>query len=326
MAQLLASLVEGARGTCERVLLVLLLVLEVEIHAVRGDVEDLLRVHLLLLMQRDLVIELLQQLLRVRENVILIVVLLIVCPVLSVLLLEAGVYHGLILRKGSQLMIVVVAIELRLHRVPPQILRPLDEVGVLQVLPLFIDVLLIVVIVRRWYEWRSQLLLVEILPRKIRKPWMILDFVTATVAQSILRLSLDHFVDEVGGLDPPADRYFLLLNMDLLRENVVPDVLPRLAHVRPLPEHALVGEDADGEVVDGVRVILPAHYFRRHVPRRAGSVLRVLLPPVASDAEVGDAQVALVVDNEVLRLDITMYDLLFVAVLEAGDKTRHKET
>ena len=101
--QLLAGLVKRARRRSDRVLLIelLRLVLEVEIHAVGGDVEDLLRVHLLLLVQRNLVIELLEQLLRVRENVVLIVVLLIVCAVLPVFLLEASIDHGLVLGEGG---------------------------------------------------------------------------------------------------------------------------------------------------------------------------------------------------------------------------------
>lgn len=216
--KLLTGLVKGAGRSCDGVLLIelLRLVLEVEIHAVGRDVEDLLRVHLLLLMQRYLVIEFLQQLLRIRKDVVLIVVLLVVRSILSGLLVEARVDHGLVLSQGGQLVVVVVAIELGLHRVPAKVLSPLDEVRIFQILPFLVDVLLVVVVVRRWDERSPQLLFVQIFPREICQPRMILNFMASVVPQSILRLPLNHFVDEVGCFDAPADRYFLLLDMNLL--------------------------------------------------------------------------------------------------------------
>ena len=72
-------------------------------------------------------------------------------------------------------------------------------------------------------------------------------------------------------------------------------------------------------------MVLTAHNFWRHIAGRAGSVLRVLLAPITSDTKVGDAEVALVVDDQVLWLDITVNNRLFVAVLEAGDEAGHKE-
>lgn len=71
---------------------------------------------------------------------------------------------------------------------------------------------------------------------------------------------------------------------------------------------------------------MPAHYFWRHVAWRSRGVLRVLFSPITSDAEVCDAEVALVVDHEVLWLDISMNDLLLMAILKAGNKACHKET
>ena len=45
---------------------------------------------------------------------------------------------------------------------------------------------------------------------------MILNFMAAIEAQSVLRFSLYHLVDEVGGLNAPPDWHFLLLDVDLL--------------------------------------------------------------------------------------------------------------
>lgn len=90
--------------------------LEVQIHAVCTYVEDLLWVHLLLLVQRYLVVELLEQLLWVREHVVLLVVLLLLVVLFAIaFLVVPGVYHGLVLGQGCQVMVVVVAIELGLN-------------------------------------------------------------------------------------------------------------------------------------------------------------------------------------------------------------------
>jgi len=68
------------------------------------------------------------------------------------------------------------------------------------------------------------------------------------------------------------------VNFDLLGKDVVSDLLPVLAVVGALAEHAFVGDHTHGEVIDSDAVILPAHDLRRHVawrPRRVFGVLGV---------------------------------------------------
>lgn len=127
---------------------------------------------------------------------------------------------------------------------------------------------------------------------------------------------MTYLVDEVCGLDGPAERNFGPLDLNLLGEDVVADLLPGLAQVGPPPEHALVRDHAHREVVDRAGVVLAAHDFGRHVAGRARGVLRVVFPPHARDPEVRDAQVPVALDHKVLRLYVPMNNILIVDVLE----------
>lgn len=233
--------------------------------------------------------------------------------------------HGLVVCKSRQLVVVIVAIELLLHRAVSQARHVLLELGIVEVLPFFVDVVLVEVVLCRWDERRAQSPLVQRLPVEVAKPRVVPDLGGARSTEPILWFTLDHLVDEVGSLDAPASRYVLHLDLDLLRHDVLTDLLPALAHVRPLSVHALVGHDTNSEVVDGLRVVEAQHHLGRHVARRARRVGRVLRSPDARDTEVGDPQIAIVVDDEVLGLDVTVQDLLLVAVLEACNQARHKE-
>jgi len=154
---------------------------------------------------------------------------------------------------------------------------------------------------------------------------MVFDFLAAIVPKPVLRLSLDHLVDEVGSLDAPPNRHLLFLDLDLLRQDVVSDVLPGFAYVRAFAEHALVSHYSHSKIVHGERMVLPAHDLGGHVPWRSRCVLRVLFSPISRDSEIRDPEVSLVVDDEVLRLDVSVNDLLFVAVFETGHKTCNEE-
>ena len=85
---------------------------------------------------------------------------------------------------------------------------------------------------------------------------------------------------------------------------MVSDFLAIFALVWPLTVHAFVGYDAHGEVVDGDAVVLATHDLGGHVAGCAGRVLRVFRIPDAGNAQVGDAQVAIFVENQIFRLDV----------------------
>lgn len=154
---------------------------------------------------------------------------------------------------------------------------------------------------------------------------MVLDLLAAVVAESVLWLSLNHLIDEIRRLNAPANGNFLLLDLHLLCKDVVSDLFARFSYVGTFSIHAFVGHNSHGKIVHGVRMILPAHHLRRHVARRSGRVLSVLFSPVSGDSEICDSEVALVVDDQVLGLDVSVYDLLIVTVFETGHEACNEE-
>lgn len=102
------------------------------------------------------------------------------------------------------------------------------------VLPVLIDVLLIKVVLFRWDKRRLNLPVPQILPREIFQPGVILDLVGPVQAEAVRRLPLNHLVDEVCGLDGPALRDLVSLDLDLFGQNVISNLLPTLADIGSL--------------------------------------------------------------------------------------------
>src|SRR5688572_15982243 len=72
-------------------------------------------------------------------------------------------------------------------------------------------------------------------------------------------------------------------------------------------------------------MVLPAHDLRCHVAGRATGLLRVVWIPDASNAKIGDPQVAFLIENQIFRFDIAMQDGLVVHVLERVDDASCEE-
>lgn len=72
-------------------------------------------------------------------------------------------------------------------------------------------------------------------------------------------------------------------------------------------------------------MVLTTHDLRSHVPRGSAGVLVVVGPDLACDAQVSDAQVPLAVDDQVLRLDVSVDDAVLVQVFEPQEETRREE-
>lgn len=87
----------------------------------------------------------------------------------------------------------------------------------------------------------------------------------------------------------------------------------------------LVHHDADGIVVRDIRVVLTKHNFRRHVARGATRVGVVSYPLHSRYSEVRDIGVPLVVEHDVLRLDVSVDDILRVNVLQSKHDVRNDE-
>ena len=92
------------------------------------------------------------------------------------------------------------------------------------------------------------------------------------VAYSVHRLTLQTFVDEVGGFLIPAIRNVILLDLYLAAQDLVTDIFASAPLVRSFAHHALISNDAHSEVVCSQAVILPAHHFGCHVARSSTSL------------------------------------------------------
>jgi hypothetical protein len=225
-----------------------------------------------------------------------------------------------------QLIVEVITVEKLLDWVSSQVTNVLFEFRIIKIFPLFIDVLLIKIILKRRNEWWLQFLIVKIIPRKVTQPWVVFHFFWSIVTKTILRLALNHFIDEVGSFNCPTARNFSLLYLNLLWENMVSDFLTALAYIRSSAVHALVGHHAYSKVIDTGCMVLSAHDFRCHIAWRSRGILSIFRPPNSCNSEVCDPQVTFFIDYQVFRLDISMDNVLFVAAVETCNQTRHKKS
>lgn len=208
-----------------------------------------------------------------------------------------SVYQSLILSKCSKLIVIIISIEHCLERVSPEISKVLFELGIFQIFPLLTNVLLVKVVFFWWNEWSSDFPIIEILPRKIFEPWVILYFARSIEAQSFRRFSQNHFVDKVSCFDWPAPWNLILFNLNLHRHDVIPNFLPWFAKVGPLSKHALKCHDTDSKVVYNYCMVGSTHDFWCHVAWCSRSILRVFRPLNSCNTKISNAQIAEVIND-----------------------------
>lgn len=107
---------------------------------------------------------------------------------------------------------------------------------------------------------------------------------------------------------------------------MVSDFLSWFTEIGSATKHAFISDDAHCKVINWASMILTSHYFRRHVTRRAWSVLCIILTPNSGNTKVCDAQVTITLYDEVLWLDISVYNILVVDVLETSYETCDKKS
>lgn len=196
----------------------------------------------------------------------------------------------------SKVVVKVIPVELLLSWVSSQVLSIFFEFRVIQVLPLFINVFGVEVIFRWRYERRSYSFVLKIVPGKVFEPRMSLYFVCTVVSQSILGLSLNHFVDKVSSFNRPVSWNFSLFNLNLFLKNVVSYLLSWFSNVRSSSKHALVSHNSHCKVIYTSSVVDSAHDFWRHVAWSSRSVLGVLWPPNSSNTKVRDSKVSILIN------------------------------
>ena len=112
-----------------------------------------------------------------------------------------------------------------MDRLPSQKKLSFFILRVVEVFPLFVNILCVKVIRIRRNERRFYFLVVEVFPREVLQPRVVLYFVWPIKTKSVNWFSLDHLVDEICCLDRPTSRNFVSSDLDLLRKDMVPNLL-----------------------------------------------------------------------------------------------------
>lgn len=167
----------------------------------------------------------------------------------------------------------------------------------------------------------------QIIPRICSKPRMPFNFLRSIQAKSIHRFPLQSFVYEIGCFKTPAFRDFMSFYLHLLRQDSVSNLLSRFTNVWSFPKHTLISDHSNCKVINSDSMVLATHYFRRHVPRCAGRVFRVIRVPHSGYSKICQSKIPVFLKNQILRFDVSMYDSFIMNVLErdkhASDKELH---
>mmetsp|Transcript_17981 Transcript_17981/g.30601 ORF Transcript_17981/g.30601 Transcript_17981/m.30601 type:complete len:309 (-) Transcript_17981:404-1330(-) len=163
---------------------------------------------------------------------------------------------------------------------------------------------------------RLQSLLPQPLPVEFLEPGVALQVLDPVDAQPLSGHSLQTAVNEVGCLSRVAHRQVALPDSGLLVEDGLAYLLSAPAEVGPATHDALVADNPHGEVVGRDPVVLLEHDLGGHVAGRAAVLRAILLDPDLGDAEVGESEVAIRVEDEVLGLYVAMNNPSLVGVLQ----------
>lgn len=158
------------------------------------------------------------------------------------------------------------------------------------IFPFTIGVFCIEVIFSKRRDERSfHSLFLESIPIETFEPVMLLDEVWAVFAESATWLSLNKFVDEVSSLWAPATGNILHMNLLLLMEDMLSDLFSVLSLVGSFTEHALISDNAHGEIVNGHSVILSAHDLWRHIARSSWCIFWIFRLPQSCNSKICDS-------------------------------------
>lgn len=117
----------------------------------------------------------------------------------------------------------------------------------------------------------------------------------------------------------------MLTDFGLVGEDFVPDLLPRITHIRSVPKHYLVNDDAKCKKICLKGMIHPANDLRSHIPWRSAGLLRVILLLPAGHPEISDPEIPAFLEDQILRLEIAMDDALSMCVLQSKHNATRDE-
>jgi len=205
---------------------------------------------------------------------------------------DANALQLFVLLEGYELVIKVVIVKLLLNRSFFEAQLVFLELLIISITPLLVYILLVKVVLLRRNKRTFHLSLSQVIPWKIPQPNMLFDLFYPISTQPILRLSLNHAVYEIRCSSRPPIWNVTFSYLHLLLQDMVSYLLTRFAHIRPPPKHTFICHNAHCKVVHTHCVILPAHHFRCHIPRRARRILLVVFTPDARNSKISDSQVA----------------------------------
>ena len=176
------------------------------------------------------------------------------------------------------------------------------------------------------HKERRHLSICERCPVEVTEPGMLFQLrCSILVANAVGWLALEALVDKISGLLVPAIWYAEFFDLGLAREYIVPYLLPSLALVRAFSHHALVPDDSHRKVIRSQPVVLPAHDFGCHVARRSTRLTRIVGRKDARNSKISQAQVSMVIEYQILRLNISVDDLLLMDGFQSVQQARDEE-
>lgn len=137
-----------------------------------------------------------------------------------------------------------------------------------------------------------------------------------------MRFPLDHFVDEISSFNRPLiwlGWNIAFLDLNLFGQNMIPDFFSWFTLVWSFSKHTLKRHHTNCKVIYSGCMILSAHYFRCHVPGSTGCILCILRSPHPCNTKIGDSQIAIVINNKIFWLYVSMDDILLVAVFKTSN-------
>lgn len=117
---------------------------------------------------------------------------------------------------------------------------------------------------------------------------------------------MQYSVDKIGGFARPPRRYLLRLDLHLLAQNLVAYFPPIPPIIGSPAQHELIGNNPNRIVINREGMILPAHDFGCHITGRAARIAAVVGLHHPGYAQIGDPEIAHIVEYKVLGLYVSV--------------------
>ena len=115
------------------------------------------------------------------------------------------------------------------------------------------------------------------------------------------------------------------LDGHLLRKQHISNFLSSSTDIWSSPHHELISNHSKCEVVNAETVVLPAHYFGRHIPRCARSIRAVIRLEYSRNTHVGNAQIPILLHDDILWFDVSVDHVFIVHVFKANNHACNHE-